>query len=153
MNLRLIAVGKLRAPYVADACAEMRKRLAPYYPYEEVEVRAADGSDPAAAIRDEGDRILKLLRPAEPVWLLDRIGAQLASDELAARLDRVAVSGTGRLTLIVAGTYGAEARVRERATFLWSLSKLTFLHEWARMLVLEQLYRAAKIARNEPYHH
>jgi 23S rRNA (pseudouridine1915-N3)-methyltransferase len=153
VNLRLIAVGKLRAAYVADACAEMRKRLAPYYPYEEVEVRAADGSDPAAAMREESDRILKLLRPAEPVWLLERTGMQLASDELAAQLDRVAASGTGRLTLIVAGTYGSDARVRERATFLWSLSKLTFLHEWARMLVLEQLYRAAKIARNEPYHH
>jgi 23S rRNA (pseudouridine1915-N3)-methyltransferase len=58
-----------------------------------------------------------------------------------------------RLTLVIAGTYGAAPALLERADFMWSLSQLTFLHEWARMLVLEQLYRAAKIARDEPYHH
>jgi len=55
--------------------------------------------------------------------------------------------------VVIAGTYGASPELLARATFRWSLSKLTFLHEWARMIVLEQLYRAAKIARNEPYHH
>jgi 23S rRNA (pseudouridine1915-N3)-methyltransferase len=61
--------------------------------------------------------------------------------------------GTRRMVFVIAGTYGADDSLRERADFVWSLSKLTFLHEWARMVVLEQLYRAAKIARNEPYHH
>ena len=62
-------------------------------------------------------------------------------------------AGQPRLTLLIAGTYGASTELQARAQFAWSLSKLTLLHEWARMLVLEQLYRAAKIARNEPYHH
>jgi len=57
------------------------------------------------------------------------------------------------LTLVVAGTYGADRAIVERADFVWSLSSLTFLHEWARAIVVEQLYRAAKIARNEPYHY
>ena len=57
------------------------------------------------------------------------------------------------LTLVIAGTYGAAPALLERAQFRWSLSRLTLLHEWARALVLEQLYRAAKIAANEPYHH
>ena len=61
--------------------------------------------------------------------------------------------GRSRLTLVVAGAFGPPQEVIERANFLWSLSELTFLHEWARIIVLEQLYRAAKIIRNEPYHH
>lgn len=153
MNLRLIAVGKLRTPYISQACAEFRKRLTPYFPYEETEVRAADGATPALAVREESDRILRLLRPDEPVWLLEREGKAIDSASVSRNLGAVAASGARRLTLIVAGTYGADERLRARATFLWSLSPLTFLHEWARAIVLEQLYRAAKIARNEPYHH
>ena len=153
MNLRLIYVGKTRTPYIASACADFGKRLAPYFPLEEIEVRAADGSAPASAMREEAERIARHLRPDDGVWLLDRTGVELSSPELSTRIGDVANSGATRLTLVVAGTYGADASLLARATFRWSLSKLTFLHEWARALVLEQLYRAAKIARNEPYHH
>jgi 23S rRNA (pseudouridine1915-N3)-methyltransferase len=153
MRIRLVVVDKLRARFVAEACAEFRKRLTPYTSYEEVEVRAGNGSDPTAAMRDEAARILSLLRPDERVWLLERTGTQLTSEELARKLEQVANDGISRLTLVIAGTYGADPLLRDRADFLWSLSALTFLHEWARMIVLEQLYRAAKIARNEPYHH
>jgi 23S rRNA (pseudouridine1915-N3)-methyltransferase len=153
MQLRLIAVDKIRTPYVAQACAEFRKRLRPMAPYEEVEVRAASGAHPGAAIRDETERILKLLRPDESVWLLERTGTELSSEALARKIDGMIHMGTSRLTFVVAGTYGAGDALMERADFKWSLSQLTFLHEWARMIVLEQLYRAAKISRNEPYHH
>jgi 23S rRNA (pseudouridine1915-N3)-methyltransferase len=153
MHLRLIAVGRVRESYVAQACADFRKRLAPYFPYDETEVRSADGSNPDNAMREEAERILKLLRPDDRLWVLDRTGTQLSSEELSVRLEAVAHSGIGRLTFAIAGTFGADKRLRNRAEFLWSLSDLTFLHEWTRMIVLEQLYRAAKIARNEPYHH
>ena len=153
MIIRLIAVGKVREAYVAAACADFRRRLAPMGHLEEIEVRASDGRDPNQAMREEGLRVLKLLRPDDRVWLLERTGTELSSHELCRRLDAVSASGASRLTLVVAGTYGADAAVHERAEFAWSLSRLTLLHEWARMLVLEQLYRAAKIARNEPYHH
>lgn len=153
MQLRLIAVGKLREAYTAQACAEFAKRLTPYYPLEIVEVRAASGTRPAEAMRDEGERLLQALGASDDVWLLDRTGEELASEELAQRLDRVAHEGARRLCILVGGTYGVSAAVTQRATLRWSLSKLTFLHEWARMIALEQLYRAAKIIRNEPYHH
>jgi len=153
LNLRLIYVGKTRTPYVAQACADFAKRLAPYLPLEEIEVRSSDGSDPAGAMREEAERIARHLRPDDAVWLLERTGTELASPELARRLETFAASGATRLTLVIAGTYGADASLIARATFRWSLSQLTFLHEWARMFVLEQLYRAAKITRNEPYHH
>jgi 23S rRNA (pseudouridine1915-N3)-methyltransferase len=153
MQLRLIAVDKIRTPYISDACADFRKRLAPYFNYDEIEVRAAHGGDAQNAMREEAERILKHLRPDDRVWLLERTGAAFSSPELAKALDDATHAGISRLTFVVAGTYGADASLRERADVLWSLSPLTFLHEWARAIVLEQLYRAAKITRNEPYHH
>lgn len=153
MQLRLIAIDKLRTRYVTEACAEFRKRLAPYFPYEEIEIRAGDASDPQAVMRDEGERILRIVRPGERIWLLERTGTELSSAELSQKLTGVTHEGVSRMTFVVAGTFGASDALRQRADFLWSLSRLTFLHEWARMIVLEQLYRAAKIARNEPYHH
>jgi 23S rRNA (pseudouridine1915-N3)-methyltransferase len=153
VKLRLIAVGKVREPYVAQACDDFRTRLRRYEAFEEVEVAASPGSDPERAMREEGGRILKLLAPGEPFWLLERTGEALSSIELAERLRDVANAGAARLTLAVAGTYGASPPLLARADARLSLSRLTFLHEWARALVLEQLYRAAKIARNEPYHH
>jgi len=129
MQLRLIAVDKIRTAYIADACADFRKRL------------------------EEAERILKHVRPDDRLWLLERSGTAFSSPQLASEIDKVAHQGISRLTFVVAGTYGADASLLERADVRWSLSPLTFLHEWARAIVLEQLYRAAKISRNEPYHH
>lgn len=140
VQIRLIAVGKLRESYLAAAAEDFRTRLRPYVRLEEIEVR-------------DDDAILRLLDPAEPFWLLERTGTEMSSEALAARLARMQVEGSSRLAVAIAGTFGASEALLKRADFLWSLSKLTFLHEWARVIVLEQLYRAAKINRNEPYHH
>ncbi len=114
-------------------------------------MRASSGSDPARAIREEGERLLKSAGDGVS-WALDRTGTELSSEELSAKI--IELESRGRpLTLLIGGTFGLAQEVRARADFVWSLSKLTFLHEWARMIVLEQLYRAAKIARSEPYHH
>jgi 23S rRNA (pseudouridine1915-N3)-methyltransferase len=153
MRLVLVAVDKIRTPYVAQACDEFRTRLRPYYSYEEIDVRASNGKDPAGAMRDEAERIEKHLREGDRIWLLDRTGVALSSEDLSQRLTDIGRSGASRMIFIVAGTFGADPSLRKRAEFAWSLSPLTFLHEWARAIVLEQLYRAAKIARNEPYHH
>ncbi len=153
MHIRIVAVGKVRERYIADALADFRTRLRPYHRFDEVELRAADGADPARAIRTEGEAILKRLDPADHVWLLERGGELLTSEELSRRIERLPHQGIARLTVVIAGTYGASAALLARADFRWSLSPLTFLHEWARALVVEQLYRAAKIARDEPYHH
>lgn len=153
MKYRLIAVGKIRELYVAAAANDFRTRFRRYESYEEIEVAAAHGGDAARAMREESDRVLKALAPGDVLWLLERTGTELSSTELAARLTALGDEGRSRLVLAVAGPYGASEDLLARADFRWSLSRLTFLHEWARALVLEQLYRAAKIARNEPYHH
>jgi len=153
VQIRIVAVGKLKAQYAVQACAEFAKRLTPYYPLDIVEVKACDGSQPAQAMREEAERIGRHLHEDDCVWLLDREGGELSSEQLSGMIAAVANRGTRRMTFVIAGTYGAGEALRRRADFVWSLSPLTFLHEWARMIVLEQIYRAAKIARNEPYHH
>jgi 23S rRNA (pseudouridine1915-N3)-methyltransferase len=153
MHLRLIAVGKLREPYLVAAADDFRRRLRPYHRLEEIDVRAGDGGDPGRSMNAEADAILRLVAPADVVWLLERTGTELSSEALAARIEQLPITGTSQLTIVIAGTYGAAPALLARAQFRWSLSQLTLLHEWARALVLEQLYRAAKIAANEPYHH
>jgi 23S rRNA (pseudouridine1915-N3)-methyltransferase len=153
MHVRLIAVGKLREPYLVAAAADFRKRLRPYHRLEELELRAGDGSDAERAMNAEAEAILKQIAPNDHVWLLERTGTEFSSAELAQRIEQLPIGGISQLTIVVAGTYGAAPALLERAQVRWSLSKLTLLHEWARVLVLEQLYRAAKIAANEPYHH
>lgn len=151
MQLRIAAVGKLRDPAAAALCAEFQKRLRAYHRMEVIEVRASGGADPAKAVREEGERLLKAAGRGS-LWALDRTGTELSSEDLSAKIVELESRG-GLLTLAIGGTFGLAAELRARADFVWSLSKLTFLHEWARMIVLEQFYRAAKIARGEPYHH
>ena len=153
MQIRIVAVGKIREDYIAAAVADFRKRIVPYHRLTIEEIRAADGTTPARAIASEGEAILALLAPSDHVWLLERGGSEFSSEALSERIEALAVGGTPKITFVIAGTYGASAALQTRANVLWSLSKLTFLHEWARAIVLEQLYRAAKITRNEPYHH
>jgi len=153
VNLRVIAVGKIRERYIAQALEDFRGRLRPYFSLEELEVKAADGSNPTKAMVEESQRILNLIDAHDVVWLLERTGNAMSSTELATKITQAADRGTARMTFVIAGTFGAAPDLAARAQFHWSLSPLTFLHEWARAIVLEQLYRAAKIARNEPYHH
>lgn len=153
MHFRIVAVGRLREPYLAAAAADFRRRLGSYHRLDEVEIRAADGERPAEAMASEAAAILRAIAPHDHVWLLERTGHELSSVELAERLDALATGGTSRVTFVIAGTYGAAPELAARADVTWSLSRLTLLHEWARALVLEQLYRATKISRNEPYHH
>jgi len=152
VKLRLITVGRVRESYVAAACDDFSRRLRRYESLDLVEVAATHGGEPERAMREEGERILKLVAPGEPLWLLERSGDPLSSIELSEKLQSLAHAGTRTLTIVVAGTFGASPALLARADVRWSLSRLTLLHEWARALVLEQLYRAAKIARNEPYH-
>lgn len=152
VRLRIVAVGKMREPYAQQACAEFCKRLQRFLRVEILEIRASSRRDPRAALEEEGERIVHAVGPQDCVWLLDGGGTQLDSIELSREFARLE-DGSAIWTVVIGGAFGCSNRVHERADFAWSLSRLTFLHEWARAIVLEQLYRAAKIARNEPYHH
>jgi 23S rRNA (pseudouridine1915-N3)-methyltransferase len=145
MNVSLIAVDRLREPYVREGCALYVKRLAPLLPVRIVHVRPSTQREESRALLDQ--------IPAEAtVWSLDRGGKELSSEQVAARLRNVERSGVRHLAVIIGGADGLGAPLLARADFVWSLSPLTFLHEMTRLIVLEQLYRAVKINRGEPYH-
>ncbi|HKW44221.1 MAG TPA: 23S rRNA (pseudouridine(1915)-N(3))-methyltransferase RlmH [Candidatus Eremiobacteraceae bacterium] len=145
MNVSLIAVDRLRESYLRDGCALYVKRLAPMLPLRMIDVRPSTKEG-------EADALLKQTTAEATVWALDRGGMEISSDQLATRLQMVARSGARHLALIIGGADGLGAAILARADFVWSLSPLTLLHEMTRLLVLEQLYRAVKINRGEPYH-
>ncbi|HXW77088.1 MAG TPA: 23S rRNA (pseudouridine(1915)-N(3))-methyltransferase RlmH [Candidatus Eremiobacteraceae bacterium] len=149
MHLAVIAVDKLREPFVRAGCDLYRKRLGRYY---DVSVREVKPSSGRAALAHEARALLGHVGDADALWAFDRQGARVDSIGLARLLARVERSGVRRLAIAIGGADGLHASVLERAADVVSLSDLTFLHEIARLLVFEQLYRAVKINRGEPYH-
>ncbi len=150
MKLRLIAVGRPRQKSFQLAESEYRRRLEGYLKLEVVEVRDGKQARLQANLLKEAESILPLLRPGEQTVLLDSTGQQWTSPEWA---NWLAAQQSLGVTLVIGSSYGVDPSVRARATTLWSLSKLTFPHELARVLVLEQVYRAVTILAGHPYHH
>ena len=151
--VRLLCVGKLKTPFWREAAAHYRERLGRWRRVELVEVRDGDAPlPPAARSAQEGRRLMEVLaREAAPV-ALDEGGEMLGSPGLAAllrRFDEAAV----RPCFVVGGPFGLSPEVRDACSRRLSLSAMTWPHELARVLLLEQLYRAECILRNIPYHH
>lgn len=149
MNIAVVAVDKLREPYARTGCALYLERLSRYYGVTVFETRKESGP---GAVPIEGRNILDRIDGDDVVWALDRIGEALSSNDLARRLGDVERSGKRRLVIAIGGPDGLDESVLARADLRWSLSPLTFLHEMARLIAFEQLYRAVKIGRGEPYH-
>lgn len=149
MNIAVVAVDKLREPYARTGCALYLERLSRYYGVTVIETRKESGP---GAVSIEGRNILDRIDGDDVVWALDRVGEALSSNELARRLGDVERSGKRRLVIAIGGPDGLDESVLARADLRWSLSPLTFLHEMARLIAFEQLYRAVKIGRGEPYH-
>ncbi len=153
MHIRLLCIGRIKTAATRDLIDDFAKRLRAYHTFEEIELRAAAGDDQLRAITADSETALSRVDRTDRVWLLDREGIAWSSEELAAQCTREDKHEKARISVLIGGAYGFDERVQARANIRWSLSRLTFLHEWARAIVLEQLYRASKIQRNEPYHH
>lgn len=148
MKFTVIAVGKLKERFWADACAEYVKRLRPYAPTQVIEV-------PDNNPEREAEAILRAIagRPAQArVVLLAIDGVQRSSEGFAAHLDSLALHGTSEIVLVIGGSDGVTAKVRQRADETLSFGPITLPHNLARVVLLEQLYRTQKISRGEPYH-
>ena len=155
MKYTVVAVGKLKERFWFDACAEYLKRLQPYAKTQVVEVPDVDPAKAGgerAAVEREGASILKVLPERAHVVLLAIEGTQRTSEGLSARLDDLALSGTSEVVFVIGGSCGVSDGVRARANETLSFGKITLPHNLARVVLLEQLYRACKISRNEPYH-
>ena len=154
MKAKLIAVGERAPAWVVQGFAEYQTRLSHWLPLELVEVEPGlrgKGRDPVRAMHDEGQRVLSALPKQAQAIALDGRGKPHASEDLAQRLEYW--RGQGRdLALLIGGPEGHSPEVIERADETWSLGPLTLPHMLVRLLVAEQLYRAAALLANHPYH-
>jgi 23S rRNA (pseudouridine1915-N3)-methyltransferase len=155
VKLRLVVVGKDKNEPIVDASGEYLARLSRYFPAELVEVKEepARASTPIARVRAvEAERIQKALGKDDWVIALDEHGKEIGSVDLAKKLERFANEGKQAVSFVIGGPNGLDPDFTKRAREIWSLSKLTLPHRIARLIVCEQLYRAATILRKEPYH-
>ena len=144
----VIAVGKLKERFWKDACAEYLKRLSAY---TDITVREVPDSTPE---REEAAIVAALgkLPESSHVILLDIVGKQASSEQLATKLETLAVSGVSHVVFIIGGSDGVTAAVKARSNERLSFGPITLPHNLARVVLLEQIYRAHKIIRHEPYH-
>jgi 23S rRNA (pseudouridine1915-N3)-methyltransferase len=154
MRARLIAVGERMPGWVADGFAEYRKRLSHDLPLELTELKPGmrgKGRDDVRAMQDEGAAILAALPRDTHVIALDGGGKTWSSEELADQLARWRMSGRD-LAFLIGGPDGHAPEVLARAEQRWSLGPLTLPHMLVRLVVAEQLYRAATMLAGHPYH-
>jgi 23S rRNA (pseudouridine1915-N3)-methyltransferase len=158
MQIRVIAVGKIKEQFLREGIAEYEKRLRPYAKLQVVELPEEKRPQPASpanesvAIEKEGERILAAVAENSFVIALDVKGQSWSSEELAASFGERELSGQNQLAFVIGGDLGLSPAVLARSNLRLSLSKMTFTHPMARLLLLEQVYRAFRILRGEPYH-
>jgi 23S rRNA (pseudouridine1915-N3)-methyltransferase len=158
MQIRVIAVGKIKEKFLQEGIAEYEKRLRPYVKLQVVEL--AEEKRPAktspatesAAMEKEGDRILAAISDGSFVIALDVKGQRWSSEELAAMFRERELAGQNQLSFVIGGDLGLSPAVHARSNLRLSLSDMTFTHPMTRLLLLEQVYRAFRILRGEPYH-
>lgn len=153
MRISIVAVGKLKERHWRDATAEYLKRLGPYADVRVVEVPDRDsGRDAARALAEEGVDVLKSLPDAAYVIALEIGGRQLDSETFARRLESLGIEGRSNVAFVIGGSIGLAPEVLARADERLSLGPMTLPHNMARVVLAEQIYRAFRIIRNEPYH-
>ncbi len=158
LNITVICVGKLKERFYQDAVEEYRKRLTGLCRLELAElpeVRLPERPAPAqidAALKKEGAAIRARLPKRTTVIALCVEGKEMSSEALAETLSELAVSGQSSLSFLIGGSYGLDASLKKEAALRISMSPMTFPHHLARVMLLEQLYRAFQINRGSEYH-
>ena len=158
MSTTILCVGKMKEKAYRQMADEYLKRLSRYGKYEETEI--PDLPEPAGAGEaleeqlkaKEGEAILAKIRPGDRVIAMTIGGKRRSSEELAKHLEEMKVGGVGRTVFVIGGSLGLGRNVLERADEELSMSPMTFPHQLARVMLLEQLYRAEKINSGERYH-
>lgn len=158
MNISIITVGKLKEKYLKMGIDEYLKRLGGYAKVNVIEVadeKAPETMSDAEMLdvkRKEGERILSHISQDTYVFTLEIEGKLLSSEDLAAKMDDLATYGKSKMAFIIGGSLGISDEVQKRSDFALSFSKMTFPHQLMRLILLEQIYRAFRINRGEPYH-
>ncbi len=153
MRIHVVAVGAMREPHFREAAAEYLKRLTPYADVRVSEVSDRDLTrDPARAVAQEGRDVLKALPSGAYVVALDAAGTEQSSEDLSKWLGKRMNEGSSTIAFVIGGADGLSGEVVASARERLSLSRMTLPHQLARVVLLEQVYRAFRIMRGEPYH-
>ena len=154
MKIKIIALGKIKEKFLKDGIDEFLKRLTPYAAVEITELSPVEIKDGQVekALAEEGEKILANIKPDSYVITMEILGKQLSSEEFASKINEITISGISELVFVIGSSCGISPIVSQRADFKLSISKMTFLHQFARLLLVEQIYRAFKILKNETYH-
>jgi len=156
MNIKLIVIGKLKEDYLRNACAEYIKRLGRYCMFELHELDECRLSDNpsdkeiAAALKKEGEQIKRYASGYIVPMCIE--GKQLSSPELAEKIASAGVSGNSTVTFIIGSSFGIDPEIKAMGSLKLSMSKMTFPHQLARVMLLEQIYRSFQINTGGKYH-
>lgn len=158
MKYRVISIGKIREPFYLEGINEYLKRLGSYTTIElldgleeKVSPRAGD-KEIQKVLQKEGEKVLNLLGKDEILAVLDIGGRPLSSENFAGQLGDWNISGKNRVNLLVGGSHGIAEQVKKLADSRISFSPMTFPHQMAVLILVEQIYRGFKILKGEPYH-
>ena len=146
MRINLIVIGKLKEKFLVDGVAEYIRRLKKFTTIEIREIGEC------RTVEEEGQKILSLVPKDSWLCVLDVSGAALSSEDFAKKFATLNLSGVNNLTFAIGGAFGLSEELRRTASFRLSLSQMTLTHQMARLILVEQIYRAFKINRHEPYH-
>lgn len=155
MNIKLVVVGKTEEKYLKEGVDIFEKRLKFYIPYEMIVIPSLKDTknlSPQMVKEKEGDLILKQVSKYDKLVLFDETGKEFRSLEYSDFLQKQMNAGIKTLCFVVGGAFGFSDEVYKKADQLISISNMTFSHQMIRLLIVEQLYRAFTILRNEPYH-
>ncbi len=155
MKIKIIALGKIKEKYIKSGIDEFLKRLIPYTQVSVLEINPIEIKDESLknkVLEQEGERILSNIKPNDYVITLEISGKTYSSEEFAALIEKITNDGIGQVVFVIGSSCGIGKNVSNRANCKLSLSKMTFLHEFARLILTEQIYRAFKIIKKETYH-
>ena len=155
MNIKIIAVGKIKEAYLKDALKEYEKRLTPFCSFSITEINAEQILDESLAEKykeTEADKILQNIKKDSFIITLEILGKSLSSEQFAQKIKEIGNSGINDITFIIGGANGLHEKVTNISNFKLSFSKMTFTHQMIRLLLTEPIYRAFKINNNEKYH-
>ena len=159
LKINIICIGKIKEKYFTDAVGEYAKRLTAFCKFSVIELNeerirsnTPNEAQIAEVIEAEGRRILQKIGASDYVAAMCIEGKLLSSEELSETLDKAALSGKSTVDFIIGGSYGLSGEVKKRADLRLSMSKMTFPHQLARVILSEQIYRAFEISTNGKYH-
>ena len=158
MNVTIIALGKLKERYMRDFCAEYEKRLSAFCKLQMIELNPKPLSDKPSqseisnALAEEAKQIRAKIPAGAYVFSMCIEGKQMTSPEFSQKLTEIALQGKSQVVFLLGSSFGLDEALKKESQFAFSMSKMTFPHQLARVLLLEQLYRAFQIASGGKYH-